>query len=152
MNNLNFTGNIGRDCETRYTAGGDAITSFSVALTSGFGEKKLTSWMNCSMFGKRGEAVAPYLKKGTQVAISGEFSARPYTNKEGVEKISLDVRVNDLTLLGGKSTANYDDSGMNQDAERQSAPRQAPAAAPSQAPASKPAGSGFDDFEDDIPF
>jgi single-strand DNA-binding protein len=102
MNSLNFTGGLGRDCETRFTAKGDAITSFSVALSSGYGESKLTTWLNCSIFGKRGEALAPYLLKGSQVAISGEFSARPYTSKAGEEKLSLEVRVNDLTLIGGK--------------------------------------------------
>lgn len=102
MNVLNFTGNIGRDCETRYTPSGDAITSFSAALTSGYGDKKLTTWLNCSIWGKRGESLAPYLKKGAQVAISGEFQARPYQTKEGAEKLSLEVRVNDLTLIGGK--------------------------------------------------
>lgn len=103
MNSLNFTGGLGRDAETRFTPSGDAITSFSVALTSGYGEKKITTWLNCSLFGKRGDSLAPYLKKGAQVAISGEFTARPYTTKEGIEKLSLDVRVNDLTLIGGKA-------------------------------------------------
>lgn len=102
MNSLNFTGGLGRDCETRFTAKGDAITSFSVALSSGYGESKLTTWLNCSIFGKRGESLAPYLVKGAQVAISGEFSARPYTSKAGEEKLGLEVRVNDLTLIGGK--------------------------------------------------
>lgn len=134
MNSLNFTGNLGRDCETRFTPGGDAITSFSVALTSGYGEKKITSWMNCSVWGKRGEAVAPYLKKGTQVAISGELALRPYTNKDGIEKVSPDVRVNDLTLLGGRST---------ESAHAPSEPKQKP---------NEQTGSGFDDFESDIAF
>ena len=102
MNSLNFTGNVGRDAETRFTPNSDAITSFSVALTSGYGDKKITTWLNCTIFGKRGEALADYIKKGAQVGISGEFAARPYTTKEGAEKLSLDVGVNDLTLLGGK--------------------------------------------------
>jgi single-strand DNA-binding protein len=102
MNVLSFTGGLGRDCETRFTAKGDAVTSFSVALSSGYGDSKLTTWMNCTIFGKRGESLAPYLLKGSQVAISGEFAARPYTNKAGEEKLSLDVRVNDVTLMGGK--------------------------------------------------
>jgi single-strand DNA-binding protein len=134
MNSLNFTGNLGRDCETRFTPGGDAITSFSVALTSGYGEKKITSWMNCSIWGKRGESVAPYLKKGTQVAISGELALRPYTNKDGIEKVSPDVRVNDLTLIGGRST---------ESAHAPSEPKQKQ---------NEQNGSGFDDFESDIPF
>lgn len=103
MNVICFTGNIGRDGETRYTPNGDAILSFSVALTSGYGDKKITTWLNCSLFGKRAESLAPYIKKGGQVAINGEFTARPYTAKDGAEKLSLDVRVNDLTLVGGKS-------------------------------------------------
>lgn len=133
MNNLNFTGNIGRDSETRFTTGGDPITSFSAALTSGYGEKKITTWLNCSIFGKRGESLAPYLKKGAQVAITGEFTARPYTSKEGVEKLSLDVRVNDLTLIGGK---------------QESAPESKPKAHPAKPAA---ASDGFDDSLD-IPF
>jgi single-strand DNA-binding protein len=105
MNNLNFTGNCGRDAEVKHTASGDSITSFSVALSSGYGDRKVTTWINCSMFGKRGEAVANYVKKGSLVGITGEFQARPWTNKDGVEKLSLEVRVNDLTLLGSKADA-----------------------------------------------
>lgn len=105
MNSLNFTGNAGRDAETRFTPNGDAITSFSVALSSGYGDKKVTTWINCSMFGKRGEAVAGYIKKGTLLGVSGEFQARTYTNKEGVEKLSLECRVDHLTLLGNKDAS-----------------------------------------------
>lgn len=113
MNVLNFTGGLGRDCETRFLANGDAVTSFGVALSSGYGDKKITTWLNATIFGKRGEALAPYLKKGAQVAISGEFTARPYTTKEGAEKLSLDVRVNDLTLMGG-TAANNGGNGSTQ--------------------------------------
>lgn len=131
MNVLNFTGGLGRDAETRFTPSGDAITSFSVALTSGYGEKKITTWLNCSLFGKRGESLAQYLKKGAQVAISGEFTARPYTTKEGIEKLSLDVRVNDLTLIGGKA------DGGNGNTQRQD---------------HKPNEQDIHDIESDIPF
>ena len=131
MNVLNFTGGLGRDAETRFTPSGDAITSFSVALTSGYGEKKITTWLNCSLFGKRGDSLAPYLKKGAQVAISGEFTARPYTTKEGAEKLSLDVRVNDLTLIGGRS------EGGNVNTQRQD---------------HKPNEQDIHDIESDIPF
>ena len=103
MNNLNFTGRIGKDCETRHTAGGDAVTSFTAAMDSGYGEKKITTWLNCSIWGKRGESVSPYLLKGTQVAVTGELTNRPYVDKEGNPRYSLDVRVNDLTLIGGKA-------------------------------------------------
>lgn len=103
MNSWNFTGNLGRDCDTRYTQSGDAVVSFSVGVKAGFGDKATTTWANCSMFGKRGEAVSAYLKKGTLVGIVGEVNLREYQDKEGQKRYSLDVRVNDLTLLGGKS-------------------------------------------------
>lgn len=130
MNNLCATGRIGKDCETRFTQGGDAITSFALAIDSGYGEKKITTWLNCSMFGKRGESVAPYLKKGGQVAISGELTNRPYTDKSGNERLSLDLRVNDLTLIGGKP-----------DRQEQITPKPTATREP-----------GEDDGEDDIPF
>jgi single-strand DNA-binding protein len=134
MNVLSFTGNAGRDAETRFTPAGDAITSFSVALSSGYGDKKVTTWLNCSLFGKRGETLAQYITKGTLLGVVGEFQARPYTTKEGAEKISLEVRVSDVTLLGKK--------------DGDSVPTQ-----PKTAPANKQNdGTGFDDMADDIPF
>lgn len=129
MNNWNFTGRLGRDAEVRFLPNGDAITSFSVAVDFGYGEKKGSIWPRCTMFGKRGEAVAPYLKKGTQVAISGELAQNKWTNKEGVEQLSLEVRVNDLTLVGGKTGE------------------------PNEAPAKTKAASATpDDFDSDVPF
>jgi len=102
MNSFAFTGNLGRDADKRYTPSGDAVVSFTTAVKSGFGERATTTWVNCTMWGKRGEAVAEYLKKGTLVGVSGEVTLREYQDKEGQKRNSLDVRVNDLTLLGKK--------------------------------------------------
>lgn len=136
MNVFSFTARIGKDCETRFTQSGDAITNFTAAVDSGYGDKKVTTWLNCAMWGKRGEAVAPYLLKGTQIAVSGELTNREYTDKDGNKRYSLDVRVNDLTLIGGKPEG--------------SAPREQPA----RQPANSGGGTknGFDEMEDDIPF
>mgnify|MGYP001176831431 FL=1 len=102
MNVWSFVGNLGKDAETRYLQSGDPVVSFSVGVNAGYGDKATTTWARCSMFGKRGEAVAPYLVKGQQVAISGEASLREYTDKQGQSRASLEVRVNDLTLVGKK--------------------------------------------------
>lgn len=104
MNNLNFTGNLGSDAEVRYTADQKAITSWSVALRSGFGKSEKTSWVRCTLFGDRGVKLAEYLKKGTQVAVSGELSLNEYTNKQGESKASLECNVNNLTLIGKRDT------------------------------------------------
>lgn len=55
------------------------------------------------MFGKRGESVLPYLLKGQLVGVSGEVNNREWQDKEGQKRMSLEVRVNDLTLLGSSS-------------------------------------------------
>ena len=123
MNAWSFTGNLGRDCDTRYTQSGDAVVSFSVGVKAGFGDKATTTWANCSMFGKRGEAVSAYLKKGTLVGIVGEVNLRDYQDKEGQKRYSLDVRVNDLTLLGGKQSGDSATSEKPQQRNAQGAPR-----------------------------
>lgn len=142
MNNWNFTGNVGRDAESRFTPNGDSITSFSVGVKCGFGEKATTAWANCAMFGKRGDAVKAFLVKGALVGISGEISMREWQDKEGQKRVNLDVRVNDLTLLGGKPKSQ--DDGYSQPAQcREPAPQRNVQGAQ---------GGAFDDMESDIPF
>jgi single-strand DNA-binding protein len=90
------------------------------------------------MWEKRGEAVAEYLVKGQLVGISGEVTLREYQDKEGQNRNSLDVRVNDLTLLGKKESG----SDSREPQHRQ---------APSKQPKPKPTG-GFDDDDFGVPF
>ena len=102
MNAWQFTGNIGKDAESRFLPNGDPVVSFSVGVKSGYGEKATTTWARCAMFGKRAESVSQYLTKGQLVGISGEVTLREWNDKEGQKRNSLEVRVNDLTLLGKK--------------------------------------------------
>jgi single-strand DNA-binding protein len=131
MNNWNFTGNVGKS-EMRYLPNGDGILQFSVAVSSGYGDKKQTTWANCALFGKRGEAVSEYVQKGSQVGVTGEVTLRPWTDKEGRERHTLEVRVNDLTLLGSRLS-------------------QESASSVPQPRTNEQTGSGFDDFEE-VPF
>ena len=129
MNNLTIAGQLGKDAEIKYMPNGDAVASFSVADSQG--KDKNAIWWNCSLFGKRAESLSPYLLKGSAVTVSGSVTEREWTDKEGSKRKSMDVRVQDIALQGGK---------------RDAAPQQAP-----QRQAQKPAPSGFDDG-DDIPF
>jgi len=102
MNLYNFTGRLGKDSETKFTPGGMAICSFSVAVDYGYGENKGTNWIRCSLFGKRAEGKLPqYLVKGAQVAVSGELRIREYDDKDGVKRTSVEVSVDKLDLIGG---------------------------------------------------
>ena len=110
MNILSAIGSLGKDAEIKYTANGDAVASFSFALNSGYGERQITSWLNCNIWGKRAETLAPMILKGTKVGITGELTNRPYKAKDGTEKYSLEVRINDVTLLGAKQTGGKNDA------------------------------------------
>jgi single-strand DNA-binding protein len=101
MNVFCFTGNLSNEAEQRFTQGGESIVNFNVAVKSGFGDKATTTWVRCAMWGKRGSAVLPYLTKGQMVGVSGELSSREY-EKDGQKRTSLEVNVNELTLLGSK--------------------------------------------------
>ena len=59
MNNWNFTGNLGKDAETKTTPSGTSVCTFSVAVKSGYGDNQKTTWANCSLFGKRAESGLP---------------------------------------------------------------------------------------------
>ena len=130
MNNLTIAGQLGKDAEIKYMPNGDAVASFSVADSQG--KDKPTIWWSCSLFGKRAESLSQYLLKGSAVTVSGSVTEREWTDKEGGKRKSMDVRVQDIALQGGK---------------RDAAPQQAP-----QRQAQKPAPSGFDDMDGDIPF
>lgn len=144
MNSWNFTGNIGQDCESRYTQDGTAITSFSVATKAGYGDKATTTWARCSMFGKRGEAVAPYLLKGQLVGVVGEMTAREWQDKEGLTRTSIEVRVNDLTLLGKRDESQP--APQRQQRGAQTPQRAAQNESPQQS------GGSLSDLDDDLPF
>ncbi len=132
MNNITIAGQLGKDSELKQV-GQEQVLSFSVADSQG--REKPTIWWNCQLWGKRATSLQQYLTKGQAVTVSGSVSQRTYTDKNGQERVSQDVRVQDVALQGGK---------------RDESPR-APQPAPRQQ--AKPQGSGFDDFPDsDVPF
>ena len=100
MNVFTGTGNLGKDCRTA-DVNGTAVCSFPVAVKSGFGDNEQTVWLDCALWGKRAEGKLPeYLTKGAQVAVSGELGTREH---EG--KTYLTLRLNDVTLIGGRREA-----------------------------------------------
>jgi len=117
-NNCHFVGNIGRDAEIRHTSSGIAVATFPIAAESGYGEKKVTTWIRCNLWGKRAEGgLIPYLVKGQQVAVTGEIRMNVYMNKEGVEKSSLDLTVSDIALIGGKQERKQERKPIQKDTD-----------------------------------
>lgn len=97
MQNITIAGKLGKDADLRNTQNGDAVCSFSVAVDSRSGREKTVSWWRVSLWGKRGEALAPYLLKGASVTVCGEFSLGEYDGKP-----QLNIRANEIALQGGK--------------------------------------------------
>ena len=105
MKNITLAGRLTKDAETR-DAGGDRVTGFSVAVDDRSGKEKTTLFFDCSMWGKRGEAVSQYLTKGSSVTVSGDLGTREHNGKT-----YLTCRVNDVTLQGGKQQSGEDFRG-----------------------------------------
>lgn len=138
MNNFSGIGRVGRDAETRHTQSGTAVTSWPVAIDSGYGQNKRTEWFDCALWGERGEKLASYIRKGDRIGVQGEISMDTYQTRDGTEKSRLRLRVVDVTLLGNKSDSH---SGGQ---ESRAAPAQRTGTGPVEH------SDGFED--DDIPF
>ena len=133
MNVLTSIVRLSKDAETRFLADGTAVAQLNMAMSSGYGDKAVTTWLIGNLFGKRAETLAPMLKKGQQIGIVGELTNRKYTAKDGTEKYSLEVRLSDITLLG---KANVSDSDNNASGSVKTASNS----------------TSLDDMESDIPF
>lgn len=132
MNVFTASGHLGSDCQLSSTSGGTAVCSFSIAVSSGYGDNEKTTWVKCSVFGKRAEGKLPeHLLKGQEVVVSGEITLNEW-EKDGVKHSMLKMAVDSLDLIGG---------GQSQGG--QPAPEPVPQMAPQQAPQMAPAQNGY---------
>ncbi len=156
VNKVILVGNLGKDPEVRYTASGEAMCNFTLATTESWkdkssGEKKeLTEWHRVSFFGKLAEICGQYLKKGSQVYVEGSLRTRKWTDKEGQERYTTEIRGAEMTMLGSRqgmgapASSGGGGGGGGYDNEPTDY-------SPAPARANKPKPS-FDDLGDDIPF
>ncbi len=152
VNKVILVGRLGKDPETRYMTNGEAVTNATLATSETWkdksGEKQeKTEWHNLVFYRRLAEIAGEYLKKGSQIYVEGKLQTRKWQTKEGQDRYTTEIIVNEMTMLGGKS------SGGGSFEVVESKPAASPsgnAAAPAKAaPAAK---GGFDNFDDDIPF
>jgi len=93
-------GTLGRDAELRQLRDGGSVCSFSIATEERVKGERVTTWVRCSMFGKRGEALCQYLTKGAKVTAIGRISLHEYQGKT-----SLELAVDNIELQGDKRGA-----------------------------------------------
>lgn len=116
MNKVILMGRLTRDPETRYSTGDNpmAIGKFSIAVDRRFkrnGDEQTADFFNCTAFGKQGEFVEKYLRKGTKVLVEGELRNDNYTNKNGEKVYSMNIVTNNIEFAESKN-AGSDNSGF----------------------------------------
>ena len=106
VNKAILVGNLGRDAEMRFTAGGTPVATVSLATTERFtdreGQKKEdTQWHRIVIWGKTAESLHEYLTKGKQIYVEGRIQTREWTDKEGQKVKTTEIRADRIVLLGG---------------------------------------------------
>ena len=149
VNKVILVGNLGRDPETRYTTGGDAVTNIRVATTDTWkdknGEKQeRTEWHTVVFFGRQAEIAGEYLKKGKQVYIEGRLQTRKWQDKEGQDRYTTEIVADRMQMLGSRE-------GSNAAVAAEPSARSAEARSGAKA-GGAPAKKNVDDLDDDIPF
>ena len=167
VNKVIVVGNLGRDPEMRSFPSGDQIANVTIATTDKWKDKQTgemkeaTEWHRIVFNGRLAEIAGQYLRKGSQVYVEGSLRTRKWTDKDGIEKFTTEIRADQMQMLGsrqgmGGGGAGSQDDGGGYDAppqqQRSTPPARAAAPAARQTPAASKAASGFDDMDDDIPF
>jgi len=127
---VTLAGNTGRDAEHKTTQGGAELCSFSVGVSTGYGENKATVWVDVTKWGKGSDGLARILRKGSKVSVSGELSTREHNGKTYLQCRADHVTIQG-TPQGGEGAARKPDGSRG-------APLQQ--------------SDGYDDLSDDIPF
>ena len=108
VNKVILVGRLGKDPETRYTGGGQAVCNFSLATDESFkdrsGERqKRTEWHRIVVWAKQAEIAQQYLKKGSQIYLEGRIQSREWTDKEGQKRTSYEIVATNFRMLGSRA-------------------------------------------------
>ena len=149
VNKVILVGRLGKDPETRYMTNGEAVTNATLATSENWkdksGEKQeKTEWHNLVFYRRLAEIAGEYLKKGSQIYVEGKIQTRKWQDKEGKDRYTTEIVVNEMQMLGGKSSG----SGSFEVVDKPAAV----SSGASEASKPVPAKGGFDNFDDDIPF
>ena len=108
INKVILVGNLGKDPDMRYTAGGDAVANLSIATSESWndnqtGEKKeKTEWHRVVFFRRIAEVCGEYLKKGSSVYIEGSLRTRDWEDDQGNKRYTTEIIGREMQMLGGR--------------------------------------------------
>jgi len=146
VNKVILVGRLGKDPETRYMTNGEAVTNATLATSETWkdkqGEKQdKTEWHNLVFYRRLAEIAGEYLQKGAQIYVEGKLQTRKWQTKEGQDRYTTEIIVDQMQMLGGKREAGNGTPGEQSNHSTSEASKPAPSK-----------GGGWDNFDDDIPF
>src|ERR1700682_878232 len=108
VNKAILVGRLGKDPETRYTSGGQAVCNFTMATDETYkdrsGERqKRTEWHRIVVWGKQAEIAQQYLRKGSLIFLEGRIQTRQWDDREGQKRTTVEIVANNFRMLGGRS-------------------------------------------------
>lgn len=109
VNRVIIVGRLGQDPEVRQFQNGGSVTNISVATSERWTDKNTgeqkeqTEWHRVSLFNRLGETASRYLRKGSMVYIEGSLNTRKYTDQQGIERYSTEIRATNMVMLGGNT-------------------------------------------------
>ena len=105
IDNLVFLkGRLTADAELKTTQNGKSVCSFTLAVDRGFGDNKVTDFLTCVAWEGRAEFISKYFSKGDEIRILGEINTRKWQDKDGNNRTSFEIRVNESGFCGSKRT------------------------------------------------
>jgi single-strand DNA-binding protein len=107
LNQCSFIGRLGKDPELTVTASGKPVTKFSLAVDQGKDQPPL--WLNITTFDKLAEIVEMYAHKGVQVFVQGRLVLRQYKDKNGIDRMAVDIIATTVQLLEKKQNGKADE-------------------------------------------
>lgn len=158
VNKVILVGNLGRDPEVRYLPDGAAVANASLATASTWkdkvsGERKEeTEWHRLVVYGRLAEILGEYGKKGRSVYVEGRLKTRKWQDKEGQERYTTEIVIDQLQLLGGRDGASSASSDGGEFSESSASSSRGESSRGSSAGASGSAPKALVDMDDDIPF
>lgn len=116
FNQVTFIGRLGKDPEMSYTPNGKAVTKFSIAVDQGKdqkGKELPAMWLNVTCWNELAERMNEYLHKGSPVFVQGWLAMRPYTDKNSVERIAIEVTASTVQILEKRSNGDVEASPVS---------------------------------------
>lgn len=110
VNKVVLVGRLGKDPEARLMTNGEAVANVTLATTESWKDKsgvkqEKTEWHNLVFYRRLAEIAGEYLKKGSQIYIEGKLQTRKWQTKEGQDRYSTEIIVNEMQMLGGKASS-----------------------------------------------